>query len=116
MFLSYRVKGDQALLQTCGGLYQFLYLSLGFSASRSQSPSRLIDSTITTSATPGKMVIHHSPENKNSLPIRINVPSDGSVGGTPTPRNESVASVRIAVAMLIVASTSTGPSTLGRRC
>ena len=69
-----------------------------------------------TSAAPGKMVIHHSPENKNSLPMRISVPSDGSVGGTPTPRNDSVASVRIAVAMLIVASTSTGPSTLGSRC
>ena len=90
--------------------------SLGFSASRSQSPSRLIDSTMTTSAAPGKMVIHHSPENKKSLPMRISVPSDGSVGGTPTPRNDSVASVRIAVAMLIVASTSTGPSTLGSRC
>ena len=61
------------------------------------------------------MVIHHSPENKNSLPIRISVPSDGCVGGTPTPRKDSVASVRIAVAILIVASTSTGPSTLGSR-
>ena len=42
-----------------------------------------MDSTITTSATPGKMVIHHSPENKNSLPIRISVPSDGWVAGNP---------------------------------
>src|SRR5438067_1801389 len=36
--------------------------SFGFSASRSQSPSRLTDSTSTTSAIPGKSVIHHSPE------------------------------------------------------
>ena len=30
--------------------------------------------------------------------MRISVPSDGRVGGTPTPRNDSVASVRIAIA------------------
>ena len=35
--------------------------SLGFSASRSQSPSRLIDSTISTRAAPGKTVTHHWP-------------------------------------------------------
>src|SRR5439155_8560031 len=67
--------------------------NFGLSASRSQSPSRLIASTMITSAAPGKIVIHHSPENKKSLPTRISVPSDGRVGGTPTPRNDSVASV-----------------------
>src|SRR5258708_8111260 len=36
--------------------------SFGFSASRSQSPSRLTESTSVTSARPGKTVIHHSPE------------------------------------------------------
>ena len=41
--------------------------------------------------------------------MRISVPSDGAVGGTPTPRNDSVASVMIAVAMWMVAITSTGP-------
>ena len=86
-----------------------LYRSFGFNASRSQSPSRLIDNTMTTSAIPGKMVIHQSPENKNSWPIRISVPSDGRVGGTPTPRNDSVASVRIAVAMLIVGGAALTP-------
>ena len=92
------------------------YRSLGLSASRSQSPSRLIASTMITSAAPGKTVIHHSPEKRKSLPTRISVPSEGCVGGTPMPRNDSVASVMIAVAMLIVASTSTGPSTFGSRC
>jgi hypothetical protein len=61
-------------------------------------------------------VIHHSPENRKSLPTRISVPSDGDVGGTPTPRNDSVASVMMAVATWMVASTSTGPSTLGSTC
>jgi hypothetical protein len=45
--------------------------------------------------------------------MRIRVPSDGDVGGAPTPRKDSVASVMMAVATWIVASTSTGPSTLG---
>src|SRR3712207_8438314 len=38
--------------------------SRGFRASRSQSPRRLTESTIATSATPGKMVIHHSPRSE----------------------------------------------------
>src|SRR5207253_1497803 len=91
------------------------HCSFGLSASRSQSPSRLIASTMITSAAPGKIVIHHSPEKRKSLPMRISVPSDGRVGGTPMPRNDSVASVMIAVAILRVASTRTGPSTLGSR-
>ena len=41
-----------------------LHLNLGFNASRSQSPSRFTLSAISTSITPGKMVIHHSPENR----------------------------------------------------
>ena len=60
------------------------------------------------------MVIHHSPENRKSLPIRIRVPSDGWVGGTPTPRKLRVASVITASARLMVAITSTGPITFGR--
>ena len=44
----------------------------------------------------------------------MSVPSDGWVGGTPTPRNDRVASVRIAIARLMVAMTSTGPITFGR--
>src|SRR6266705_2210476 len=59
------------------------HLSFGFRASRSQSPSRLTDSTRVTSATPGNTVIHHSPENRKSLPTRIKVPSEGRVGGGP---------------------------------
>ena len=46
--------------------------------------------------------------------MRISVPSDGAVGGTPTPRNDSVASVMMAMARWMVAITSTGPMTLGR--
>src|SRR6056297_1260863 len=88
--------------------------NLGFSASRSQSPSRLIDSASASSVAAGKTRIHHSPENMNSCPMRMSVPSEGLVGGAPTPRNDSVASAMMASASEIVAITSTGLSTLGR--
>src|SRR6185437_838488 len=90
--------------------------SRGLRASRSQSPRRLIDNTISTSATPGKIVTHHSPLNRKSLPMRMSVPSEGCVTGRPTPRKESVASSRIARPSVRVAITSTGPSTFGRMC
>src|SRR5690606_8925095 len=73
----------------------FRYLSLGFKASRSQSPRTLTDRTRKTSAATGRSVIHHSPEKRKLLPTLIRVPSDGVVGGTPTPRKESVASEMI---------------------
>ena len=90
-----------------------LLRSLGFKASRSQSPSRFTDSAITTSIAPGKTVIHQLPENRNLLPTWISVPSDGEFGGAPTPRKDSVASVMMAEATWIVASTMTGPRMLG---
>ena len=62
------------------------------------------------------MVIHHSPEKRKSFPTRMRVPSEGVVGGTPTPRKLKVASVMIATARWMVAITSTGPITLGRMC
>src|SRR4029450_7487523 len=43
----------------------------------------------------------------------LSLARDGDVGGTPTPRKDSVASVMMAVATWMVASTSTGPITLG---
>ena len=43
----------------------------------------------------GNVTIHHSPENRKFWPMRISVPSEGSVGGRPTPRKDSVASVMI---------------------
>ena len=40
------------------------HFSLGLSASRNQSPSRLTASTSAASVRPGKATIHHSPENR----------------------------------------------------
>ena len=64
----------------------------------------------------GKKVIHHSPENKKSLPNLINVPRDGVVGGTPTPRKLKVDSAMIARAKPIVPITNTGLKILGKIC
>src|SRR5690606_15235277 len=88
--------------------------SFGFSASRSQSPRILTDNTSRDSWIAGNTTIHHRPENRYSLPMRISVPSDGSVGGMPTPRKLSVASIRIASPKFSVAATSTGVSVFGR--
>ena len=64
----------------------------------------------------GKKVIHHSPENKKSLPSLINVPKEGVVGGTPTPKKLSVASAIIASASPIVPITRTGLIIFGKIC
>src|SRR5437868_6141224 len=87
--------------------------SFGFNASRSQSPNRFTASTSAASVMPGKIAIHHSPANRYFWPIWIKVPSEGWVEGRPSPRNDSVASVMIASARLMVAMTSTGPTTFG---
>ena len=74
----------------------------------------LTGETSARSAMEGKARIHHSPENRKPCPMRISVPSDGWVGGTPTPRKDKVASAMMASARPIVAITSTGPITFGR--
>ena len=71
-----------------------------------QSPNRLMEKAKTTKNIAGKKVIHHSPENKKSFPSLINVPKEGVVGGTPTPRKLSVASAMIANARPIVPTVS----------
>jgi len=58
--------------------------------------------TSTTRNIVGIHKIHHSPDRRYCIPIRINVPSDRESAGSPTPRKDSVASSRIDVAALIV--------------
>src|SRR5690606_12570053 len=102
-------------LEVADGKQRFSHQrSLGLSASRSQSPRRFTDSARSTSVMAGKRMIHHSPENMKPWPMRIRVPSEGWVGGTPTPRKDRVASSIIARASEMVAMTRTGPATLGR--
>ena len=64
----------------------------------------------------GKNVIHHSPENKKLFPNLINVPNDGVVGGTPTPKKLNVDSVIIARANPMVAMTNRGRRIFGKIC
>ena len=81
-----------------------------------QSPKRFIEKAKITKNIAGKKVIHHSPENKKSLPNLINVPRDGVVGGTPTPRKLKVDSAMIARAKPIVPITNTGLKIFGKIC
>jgi hypothetical protein len=84
--------------------------------SRIQSPNKLIEKANITKNIAGKKVIHHSPENKKSLPNLINVPRDGVVGGTPTPKKLRVDSAIIASASPIVPITNIGLKIFGRIC
>ena len=51
--------------------------SFGLKRSRSQSPTTFTASTRITSVAAGSVAIHQMPENTNSLPMRISVPSEG---------------------------------------
>ena len=75
-----------------------------------------MDNAKTIKKIAGKNVIHHSPENKKLFPNLIKVPSDGVVGGTPTPKKLNVDSVIIARAYPIVAITRRGLSIFGKIC
>src|SRR5215207_2848585 len=48
-------------------------------------------------------------------PLAISMPSDGSVGGRPSPKNDSVASSEMAFATCSVATTISGGSEFGSR-
>ena len=61
-------------------------------------------------------MIHHSPENKKSLPSRIKVPKEGVVGGTRTPKKLKVDSAKIARATPMVPITHTGLKIFGKIC
>src|SRR4029079_12380712 len=77
---------DEFDLEVADGENGCVHRIFGFMASRSQSPSRFTAKTKAASVTPGKATIHHSPEKRKSLPMRISVPSRGWVGGSATPR------------------------------
>ena len=53
---------------------------------------------VTTSAMPGKKLIQYLPESRYSKPLAISRPSEGSVIGSPMPRNDKVASSAMALA------------------
>ena len=92
------------------------FFNFVFNVSLIQSPKRFIEKAKITKKIAGKKVIHHSPENKKSFPNLIKVPSDGVVGGTPTPKKLKVDSAIIASANPIVPITNTGLKIFGKMC
>src|SRR5213593_4017987 len=70
--------------------------NLGSSASLNPSPSMLSPSTASAMAMPGKIATHGASSMYLRPELSI-VPHDGSGGCVPSPRNDSVASLRMAV-------------------
>src|SRR2546428_13059487 len=88
--------------------------SLGSHASRSVSPNRLNPSTARLIARPGK-IASQGACSMNARPVLLSIkPHDGVGGWGPRPRNESVASIRMALPSQIEAITRIGAVTLGR--
>src|SRR5687768_18511088 len=88
--------------------------SWGSSLTRSQSPRRLADSTISMMQHPGSTVSHQYPAIRPFFPSASMRPQAGSGGGTPTPRKDSAASVTMTTPSMRVPSTMAEFSTLGR--
>src|SRR5690606_31109941 len=90
-----------------------LLLSLGSSASRNPSPTRLMASTVTRIARPGKVTTHQA-RRMNWRDSASMVPHSGVGGWAPRPRKPSAAASRMALEKLSVACTIKGARQLGR--
>src|SRR5215471_18544153 len=88
---------------------------LGSSASRSQSPTKLIAITVTTIASPGNSESHQA-LSTYWTPSKTMRPHVGVGGGTPSPRKLRLASKMIILATISEAITMTDAETLGRTC
>src|SRR6185503_5450950 len=114
--LGHVVRGEALQRQQRLGHGAHSWRSCGSSFTRSQSPSRLADSTISMMQMPGSTVSHQCPTIRPCLPSDIIRPQAGLGGGTPTPRNDSAASVTITTPSISVPSTVAELTTLGRMC
>src|SRR5437899_7535683 len=84
----------------------------GSSASRSPSPSRLRLRTARKIAAPAENE-YHGVWVRYFRPVSSMEPHDGVGGWTPSPRNESAASVRMALAKATEACTNNGDKQFG---
>src|ERR1700724_2856797 len=74
------------------------YRSLGSSASRRPSPTRLNDSTTRKIASPGQIAIHGALVRKRCAALSM-LPQDGAGGCWPSPKNDSAASTMGEIAL-----------------
>src|SRR5690348_9948107 len=65
-------------------------------------------------AIPGKKEIQYMPDIMYWNPLEISMPREGSVTGTPTPRNDSTASREMACARSMVTMTISGGRQFGK--
>ena len=80
----------------------------------SASPSRLVPNTTKLIATPGKITSHGAVRTYSAANSDSMRPQDGCGSGTPRPRNDSEASIRIVEPSCAVASTISGASVFGK--
>src|SRR3989442_4650462 len=106
------VRGEVPELEQRGVAHS--WRSCGSSFTRSQSPRRLAARTMSMMQTPGSTVSHQYPAIMPFLPSASMRPQAGLGGGTPTPRNDSAASVTMTTPSISVPSTMAEFSTLGR--
>src|SRR5262249_22917559 len=89
---------------------------LGSRMSRSASPRRFVPNTARLMAIPGKMTSHGAVRTYSAADCDNMRPQEGNGSGTPRPRNDSAASVRIVEPSWAVASTINGARVLGKMC
>src|SRR4029078_4765995 len=89
------------------------YLSLGSSASRRPSPTRLNERTTRKIASPGQTAIQGALVRKRCAALSM-LPQDGGGGCWPRPRKDSAASAMMAAAIDSVACTNSAGMMLGR--
>ena len=96
-----------------GNICNLDYRSLGSSASRKPSPTRLNDSTTRKIARPGHIAIHGALVRKRWAALSM-LPQDGAGGYWPSPKNDSAASAMIAAAIDNVACTKSAGMIFGK--
>src|SRR5262249_49759070 len=89
---------------------------LGSRMSRKASPNRLAPNTARLMATPGKITSQGAVRTYSAADSDSMRPQDGCGSGTPRPRNDSDASVRIAAPSCAVAITISGATVFGSTC
>src|ERR1700736_361867 len=106
-------KGDPTSPRKRGEVKQDSHRSLGSSASRRPSPTRLNDSTTRKIANPGQIAIHGALVRNRCAALSM-LPQDGAGGCWPKPKNDNAASAMIAAAIDSVACTNSAGMMLGR--
>src|SRR4051812_11778373 len=107
------IAGEEMRLQVVDLEDHMRLASRGSSASRSPSPMRLTESTVSDRKMLGTMTMYAATW-KSVRPSAMTFPQLGTFGGMPAPRKERIASTMMAEAQIYVACTMSGGTVFGR--